>query len=100
MKSKTRRLLITGVALLVFGPVLGCVLFFVGLFYSLATTSTAGQSAPLGTAPDFGHTMAHMFMWFFAGFGPLLLGLLAGASGFFLIIYSLITHFCRTEDAG
>jgi hypothetical protein len=43
--------------------------------------------------------MAHMLMWVFAGFGPLLLGLLAGASGFFLSIYSLIMHFCRTEDA-
>ncbi len=32
-------------------------------------------------------------------FIPLLLGLLAGASGAFLIIYSLITHFCKTEEA-
>ena len=100
MKTKTRKLLITGVALTIFGPVLGYVLFFVGMFYGLATTSRAVQSTPPGTFPDVGHTMVHMFMWLFMGFGSLLLGLLAGASGFFLIIYSLITHFCRTEDAG
>jgi|SRR5580704_18617688 hypothetical protein len=100
MKSKTRKLLITGVALLIFGPVLGHVLFFVGMFYSLATTSTAVQSSPPGSIPDVGHMMLHMFMWLFVGFGPLLLGILAGATGFFLIIYSLITHFCKAEEAG
>ena len=62
MKSKTRKTLITGVALLIFGPVLGYILFFVGLFYSLATTSRAVQSTPPGTFPDVGHAMAHMFM--------------------------------------
>jgi hypothetical protein len=98
MKSKTRKLLITGVALLIFGPVLGCILWFGGFFYSLAAMSTAVQSTP--PVPDFWHAMAHMYMWFCVGFGPLLLGLLAGASGFFLIIYSLITHFFKTEGAG
>ena len=100
MRSRTRKLLITGVALLIFGPVVGYILFFIGFFYSLASTSMAVQIAPPGTAPDFWHATAHMFMWLFVGFGPLLLGLLAGASGFFLIIYSLITHFFKTEKAG
>lgn len=84
--------------MLIFGPVLGWILWFVGMFYSLAATSRAVQNVPLETAPNVGHMVAYIFMWLFVGFGPLLLGLLAGASGFFLIIYSLITHFCKTED--
>ena|ERR1700693_2720142 len=99
MKPRVRKLLITGFALLIFGPVLGYILWFAGMFYSVATASSVAQSTPLGTVPDIGHMMSRMLTGVFAGFIPLLLGMLAGASGFFLIIYSLITHFCRTKDA-
>ncbi|MGA2139471.1 MAG: hypothetical protein ABSH14_11465 [Verrucomicrobiia bacterium] len=100
MKAKTRKLLITGVALLIFGPALGYVLWFAGMFYSIQTLAPPAQGTPPGMFPDIGHMFSSMLRWMFASFIPLLLGMLAGASGFFLIIYSLITHFCKTKDEG
>ena len=94
MKLKTRKLLITGVALLVFGPVLGYVLWFVGLFYAMQTP--ASMMSP-GGFPDIGRMLSTMSTRMFASLLPLLLGTLAGATGFFLIVYSLISHFVRTE---
>jgi hypothetical protein len=99
MKPKTRKLLIAGVALLIFGPVLGFVLYFVGMFLGFQSLATAAASPPPpGTLPDIGHMMSSMFTRMFVGFAPLLVGMLAGASGMFLIIFSLITHFTGPKD--
>lgn len=98
MKAKTRKLLIAGVALLVFGPVLGYVLWFVGMFHMAKTLPSAALPAPLGAFPDIGRMLSSMVTRMFASFLPLLLGLLAGATGSFLIIYSLISHFWGVKD--
>jgi hypothetical protein len=98
MKPKTRKLLITGVALLIFGPVLGFILYFVGMFLGFQSLASAAQSPPPGALPDIGRMMSSMFTRLFVGFAPLLVGMLAGASGMFLIIFSLITHFTGPKD--
>jgi hypothetical protein len=89
MKSKTRNILITGTALFIFGPVLGWVLTIAGFF-------KAEQSliqAPPGTFPDMAQTTSQMFVSLI----PILAGALFGAVGFFLILYSFITHFFRSK---
>ena len=92
MKPKTRNILITGVALFVFGPVLGWVL-------TIASFFKAEQSilhTPPGMIPDMGQIASQEF----GSLIPIAIGVLCGAVGFFLILYALITHFFRsTNDA-
>jgi len=90
MKSKTRNTLIAGVALLIFGPVLGWVLTLAGFF----KTEQSILQTPPGTFPDMGQAASHMFVSLI----PILIGALCGAVGFFLILYALITHFFRSKD--
>lgn len=87
---KTRKLLIAGVALLIFGPALGWGLTFLGYFHAMQTLS----STPPGTMPDMGHTASQMLMSLI----PLVLGGICGAAGLFLILFALITHFFRSKD--
>lgn len=89
MKSKTRNILITGVALFVFGPALGWILTLAGFF---KTEQSIAQTLP-GTIPDVQQTASHMLFSMI----PILFGLLIGTVGFFLILYSLITHFFRSK---
>src|SRR5271170_885862 len=58
MKSKTRNTLIAGVALLIFGPVLGWVLTLAGFF----KTEQSILQTPPGTFPDMGQAASHMFV--------------------------------------
>jgi len=90
MQPKKRNILITGVALFIFGPVLGWVLTIAGFF-------KAEQSiiqTPPGMIPDMGQTASQMFVSLI----PVLAGVLCGAVGFFLILYALITHFFRSKE--
>lgn len=84
MKPKTLKILIAGIALLCFGPVLGwlfCIFGFFQMGQSIAQT-------PPGTLPDFGQLPSRMM----ANFIPLLVGVVIGAVGGFLTLYALITH--------
>jgi hypothetical protein len=89
MKPKTRNLLITGVALAIFGPVLGWVLALAGIFH---TEQSVIQTTP-GTMPDMQRTASQLFMSLI----PLGVGAVCGATGLFLILYVLITHFFRPK---
>jgi hypothetical protein len=89
MKAKTRNTLITGVALLIFGPALGWVLTMAGLF----KTEQSIIQTPPGLMPDMGHTASNMLFSLI----PILVGVLCGAVGFFLIAYAFITHFFRSN---
>lgn len=90
MKSKTRNTLITGVALFIFGPVLGWGLAMAGIF----KTEQSLLQTPPGAFPDMGQTTSHLFFSLI----PFLAGALFGAVGFFLILYALIIHFFRSKD--
>jgi uncharacterized membrane protein YphA (DoxX/SURF4 family) len=90
MKPKTRNTLITGVALLVFGPVLGWVLTIAGFF----KVQQSILHTPPGMIPDMGQTASHMFVSLI----PIAIGMLCGAVGFFLILYAFITHFFRSAN--
>ena len=84
MKPRILKILITGIALLIFGPVLGWVFCIFGFFQmqqSLAQT-------PPGTMPDIGQLPSQMM----ANLIPILIGLVIGAVGGFLTLYALITH--------
>jgi hypothetical protein len=89
MKPKTRTILLTGVALAIFGPVLGWVLTIAGFFKAEQSI----MQTPPGTIPDMGQTGSQMFVSLI----PVLAGVLCGAVGFFLVLYALITHFFRTK---
>jgi hypothetical protein len=93
-KERTRKILIAGVALFIFGPVLGYVLWFAGMYYTARTLPDAVSHVSMF---DFGQMLSSVNNRMFGSLVPLLLGMLARALGFFLIIYSLITHFMGTE---
>ena len=90
VKLKTRKLLILGVALLIFGPVIGWSLTFLGYFHAM---QSIGQTPP-GTIPNLGQTASQLLMSLI----PFLLGGICGATGFFLVVYALITHFFKSKD--
>ncbi len=90
MKPKSRNILITGVALVIFGPVLGWVLTLAGFFH----TEQSIIQTPAGTLPDMQQTASQMFVSLI----PMGLGVLCGAAGLFLILYVLITHFFRAKE--
>lgn len=92
MNPKRLKLLIAGVALLIFGPVFGWVLTLLGYFH--AVQSLVGT--PPGTMPDIGHTASQMF----ASLIPLAIGGILGATGLFLILFAVITHLIRPKDGG
>jgi hypothetical protein len=89
MKPQTRNTLVVGVALFIFGPVLGWVLTMAGFF----KTEQSIIQTPPGTFPDMGHAAS---LWF-GSLIPILVGVVCGAIGFFLIVYALITHFFRSK---
>jgi uncharacterized membrane protein AbrB (regulator of aidB expression) len=90
VKPKTRKLLITGVALFIFGPALGWGLTFLGYFRAMQ--SLIGTLP--GTMPDMGHTAFEMLM----SMVPIVLGGICGAAGLFLILFALIAHFLGPKD--
>jgi hypothetical protein len=90
VKSETRNTLIVGVALLIFGPVVGWVLTIAGFF----KTEQSVMQTPPGMIPDMGQTASHMFVSII----PLLIGALFGAVGLFLILYAFITHGFRSKE--
>jgi hypothetical protein len=90
VKPKTRKLLITGVALLIFGPVIGCAFFFAGYFHAFQSLA----STPPGTMPNMERTASQIF----TSFIPFLLGGVCGATGLFLVVFALITHFFKSKD--
>jgi Na+/melibiose symporter-like transporter len=89
MKPKTRNTLVAGVALFIFGPVLGWVLTMAGF----VKTGQSILQTPSGTIPDMGHAAS---LWY-VSLIPILVGVVCGAVGFFLIVYALITHFFRSN---
>jgi hypothetical protein len=92
MKPRTFKILIIGLALLIFGPVLGYVLTLVGFFHAVSSS----QQFPPGTIPDFSRTFSRILYSII----PVLVGALAGATGFFLVLLSLLTHFFRSKPNG
>ena len=78
-----------GIALLIFGPVIGWVLTIAGFFHAVTTV----QQIQPGAMPDFQRTTSQMLYSLI----PILLGALSGAVGFFLTLYALITHFFRSK---
>jgi hypothetical protein len=89
MKPETRKTLIAGVALSIFGPVLGWVLTIAGFF----KTEQSILQTPPGAITDMRQTASHILVSLI----PMLAGVLCGAVGFFLIVYALITHFFRSK---
>jgi hypothetical protein len=90
MKPKTRNILITGIVLGCFGPVLGwlfCIFGFFQMGQSIAQT-------PPGSLADLGQFPSRVM----ANFIPLIIGVVIGAVGGFLTLYALITHFFRSTD--
>jgi len=66
MKPKTLRLLIIGIALLIFGPVIGWVLTMAGMFHTVATV----QPVAAGVFPDMQQATSRVF----ANFIPTVVG--------------------------
>jgi hypothetical protein len=91
MKHQTRNLLITGIALLIFGPVLGWVLSIAGFFHAEQSV----MQTPPGVVPDIRNTASDMF----ASLIPICVGIICGAIGMFLILFALITHRFRSTEA-
>jgi hypothetical protein len=71
---------VLGVALLIFGPVIGYVLIIFGFFQTAASVSHS---------PDLGQTTSRMV----TSIIPVLLGMVCGAIGFVLTAFALISHF-------
>ncbi len=93
MKPKTLKILIIGLALMIFAPVIGWVLTIAGFFH--AATSMA-QITP-GTIPDIQQYYQHTTSQMLYSIIPILFGVLFGAVGFFLFLYALFTHFFRSK---
>jgi len=89
MKPKTLKILIIGLALMIFGPIIGWVLTIAGFFHA----ATSMQQIQPGVIPDFQQTTSQMIYSII----PILLGVVFGAVGFFLFLYALITHFFRSK---
>ena len=89
MKPKTLKILIIGLALMIFGPIIGWVLTMAGFFHA----ATSMSQIPPGTMPDLQQTSSRMLYSII----PILIGVLFGAVGFFLTLYALIIHFFRSK---
>ena len=89
MKPKTLKILIIGLALMIFGPVTGWVLTIAGFFHA----ATGMQLGTPGLTPDFQQSASQIFYSLI----PILVGIFLGAIGFFLTLYALITHFFRSK---
>jgi hypothetical protein len=85
MKPKTLKILITGIVLMIIGPVIGWVLTITGFFHAAA----AMHSIQPGGMPDFERAASEMAYLIV----PILLGVLFWTAGFFSTLYALITHF-------
>lgn len=95
MKPNFLRLLITGLAMLILGPVTGWILTILGLF----RTATNIPHVPPGTIPDIGVHMQHTASSTLWSMLPMLLGLFIGALGFFLVILSLVLNYLIKEPS-
>jgi VanZ family protein len=93
MQPKRLKILIIGLALMIFGPVIGWVLTIAGFFH--AATSVA-QVTP-GNLQDMQQSYQHTASQMIYSIIPILFGALCGAVGFFLFFYALITHFFRPK---
>ena len=93
MKPKTLKILIIGLALMIFGPVIGWVLTMAGYFH--AATSLA-QVTP-GNLADIQQSYQHTASQMLYSIIPILVGVVFGAVGFFMFFYALITHFFRPK---
>ena len=89
MKPRTLKILIIGLAQMIFGPVVGWVLSMVGIFHA----ATSLQQFQPGVMPDLEGTTSQMFYSLI----PILIGILLGAVGTFLFPYALLTHFFRSK---
>ena len=93
MQPKKLKILIAGLALMIFGPVIGWVLTIAGFFH--AATSVA-QITP-GNLQDMQQSYQHTASQMLYSIIPILFGVLCGAVGFFLFFYARITHFFRSK---
>lgn len=93
MKPKYLKLLITGLAMLILGPVTGWILTILGFF----RTATHAAQIPPGTMPDIGAHMQQTTMGMLLSILPFALGLFIGALGFFLVLLSLILNFVKPK---
>ena len=85
MNPKTLRLFIIGVALLIFGPALIRALYCFGIFQT---------APPPANLPDFGPSPLVTSVI------PVVIGIVSGAAGVFIIFYATITHvFGSKRDA-
>ena len=86
MKPKTLKILIVGIAMFIFCPILGWILTMAGLFHAVST-----MQQPQAT------DIHQLISQIFASYLPLFIGIVGGAVGAFLTLYALITHFFRAK---
>ena len=96
MNPKTLKVLIIGIALLVFGPVLGWALSMALTIFGFFQT----HQAIAQTLPSSPQNISQMLLNFsqiptrmMLNLIPLLIGAICGSVGFFLTIYAFIKHF-------
>ncbi|MBI3879864.1 MAG: hypothetical protein HY301_07335 [Verrucomicrobia bacterium] len=92
MNQRTRTKLIVGIALMIFGPVIGWVLTIAGFFHTATSMQQSILRTPPGTIPDFGQTFGQTGSQMFFSLIPMLVGAVCGAAGLFIVLYSFITH--------
>lgn len=80
------RILITGVALLIFGPCLGYLLTLLGFFRQVSKPSPEDLASAFRALEQFPADMT-------ASLFPVVIGITIGSLGLFLIAFSLIKHF-------
>jgi len=98
MNQKTRRKLIIGIALTIFGPVIGWLLSIAGLFHSAASMQNSILRTPPGAIPDIGQAMGQSTVEMFISLIPFLIGSACGALGVFLVLYALVIHFFPAKN--
>jgi hypothetical protein len=90
MKPKILKILIVGIAFMIFGPVLGWILAIAGLFHAVSVV----QPVPPGTIPDIGGAFSRMLVSLI----PMFIGIACAAVGAFMTLYALITHMFGPRD--
>jgi hypothetical protein len=98
MNQKTRRKLIMGIALTIFGPVIGWILSIAGLFHSAASMQNSLRRTPPGVLPDMSQMLGQTTSEILISMLPLLIGAACGALGVFLVLYALVIHFFPAKN--
>ena len=89
MTPRTLKLLIAGIALLIFGPVLGWLASMFNLFHTTQAMTEMGRDA----LPHLSRFPSRMI----GNLIPLFIGVLCGAAGLFLTLVALIIHRFRPQ---